>query len=846
MHPFVILLFSLLPLFQDGSVPARGGQATARSQGTRVGGMQFGELNCDQAYSRSEGDEYIYILRSPRLRAGDVVAEAARGILFLDADQYHQLIESGDPLKPGPSFPDVRSRDLLAEARRRAGSEDITKGPWLNLSEAPFRDALRVLYLEGNVRVREGSTRSINAEALLVDAVTGRVLIIDGKLRYDFESGGRPRSLTARARLVRQEITGVAALTDAEFTTCEFAMPHYHVRSKDLSLSSVSRGELLVDAIDNNLVFGQDTSLRIPDAALFTSDLRYLPLESIVVGVSRRDGSFIRSRWGRDFEDIGNDLNRALGVSGRFKGHWSVDIDYLGRRGPALGGTLEYETAGAYRGRTTGFLLSDRGRNIGFLSNVYEESEATRGRFHTINRVQTGDRSWFDFEAAVSSDPLLRAEFFPAEFKTEKEFENIAYYRTAGDSWSFTGLAKGEINRFEPVTTTGLNPGGPTPSQTNAYPFFDGRVYPIAVLDIPIPAGISGLAADRDLELIYRSRSNVGYLERHYAEPDFSPKLAGIPPFDPLNQRALRFDTAHELSAPFSLGFAKISPFVEARETAADRSVPNANLATGLGQSEEDVSRLLLTAGARVGSHLERDYGILRHLVDGRVEVRDQFDSSQDPARFIYFDPADRLGRSARIDLDLRNRISSRDPVTGTRWTVLDSQVIVPYFPDPSRDNAGTKIGNLRTDTRFDFGPRFVVPELRVRNRALLDSHDYSTLKSDTTLLISPFGPEYDFSVSYRESRSDYRAIALAFSTRIDLKWDLDLIEQYDLILNRAIQQQVSLRRYGHDWAIEFSFIFDTNDNSQSISISILPLLGGGDRPRDRFFIPEPRLRGFY
>ncbi|MFN0206248.1 MAG: LPS assembly protein LptD [Planctomycetota bacterium] len=833
---------SLLHFFPAQNPPAK----PARQRDISAG-LETGSLTYDLAYSRVEGDEYIYILRNPEIRSGDVVASAERGILFLDGEEYKKLIQrSGDPLKPGLNIPDPRERDLLAEAKRRAQETAIAKGPALDLREAPFQGALRAFYLEGDVRIRSGTDRSSTADGLFLDTTTGRLLMMDGAVRFDLETGGRPLSLAVRAKLIRQEITGVASFSDAHLTSCEFAVPHYHIRAQDLSLTWVSRNELLIDSSDSAIIFGDAATLPLPDTSIFSSDLRYLPLEAISAGHSRRDGAFLRTRWGRDFKDIGNDLNQSLGVTGEFKGHWSIDLDMLTRRGPGLGGTLEYETPGSYRGRTTGYLLSDHGENRGFLSEVYEEHESTRGRFHTENRIMTGDQSWLDVEFSPTTDPLFRPEFYSTEFKREKEHENIIYYRTAGETLSFTGLAKTNIRSFEPIVETGVPSGAPSPSQTNAYPFLDGRFHPAPILNLPIPAGLFGAAADRDLELYYKARADAGYLERHYSEGNISPAFPGPPPIDPLDQRSLRFDTAHELSIPFSLGFGKLVPYVEARETFADRSVPVPTRPFGLGESDESVSRRLLTAGIRFGTHLERDFGSVRHLIDFRADYRNQFDSSEDAARFIQFDEIDTLDQLSRVDFDIRNRISLKDPVSGARWTFADVRVLVPYYPRSNRDNAGDRVGDVRTDARLDFGSRFVIPDLRIRSRTRIDNEDENTRKSDSTIIVSPFGPEVDLSLSYRESHSDYRAVAFGVSSRIGRKWDLDIIEQFDFVQNRAIQQRVAMRRYGHDFAIEFSFTFDTNDNSQSVAIAILPLLGGSDRPSDRFFVPEPLLRGFY
>lgn len=815
------------------------------SQPATAGSRPSSELMpFDFAYSewtsRTEGDEIVYVFREPEIRTGTLVASADRAVGFVDAEEIIRFFQSrptGDALlRPGPELPPTGERDLLSEMRRRVELDpSAPKGPLLELRDAPFLRALRAVYLEGDVIVREGRTRSTRADALLLDFTAGRLLILNGQVDMELISGGRRIPLSVRAKLVRQEATGLAQALEAELTTCGLAVPHYHLRSGDLRIRTIGPRDIAIDATSNTLEFSEAGSIGLPDLSIYSTDLRAIPLESVRVGHSRRDGTFLRTRIGNDFRSLGEDVNRSLGIEGDFRGHWSLEVDALSRRGGAMEGTVTYETPGAYRGLTTGYYLSDRGTNVGFLSDLYEEEDANRGRVHSENRIYAGsERTWVDVEVSHSSDPLLRAEFFPNELKSQRRHENDLYFRTAGDTLSFTALAKTELDKFEPIVETGVTPGGAPPSTTNALPFFDARFHTAPIASLGVPAGIAGDAASRDLELVYRARADVGYLERHFADADLQP---GLPQFvKPIDRRAGRFDTLHELSTPFSLGVAKLIPFAEIRETAATESAT----------SSSDPSRFLGTAGAKIGSHLERDYGAFRHLVDGLVTYRNTFESTEEGSEFIPFDEVDPLDRLERVEFDLRNRLSRRDSDTGARMTFADVRLMVPLFPSPRRDNGGEPFGDVRTDVRLDLGPQFIVPDLRLRSRMRLDSSDFHARKSDTAMIVSPFGPELDLSLAYRQSGDDYTALAFAASYRIGRKWDLDVLEQFDFEENRSLQHRVLLRRYGHDFALELSFTFDTNDNDRSVAITIQPFAGIGDTRRDRFFVPEPLYRGFY
>ncbi len=804
------------------------------------------EFSHEGMSARREGSELVYLFRKVELRTATAVLAADRAVAFLDFEEYQRLFGEtalrGDPLLPGPEPPRASARDVFAEIRQRAIESPVVSGPLLTLEDAPFLGALRVLYLEGDVRIRQGTRGSAAADAAYLDVSAGRLILLNGQVRWDFDRPGRPLPLVLKARLIRQEVPGIASARDADLTTCSLASPHYHVRAEELVLTAVGSREVAIDASGAAFDFTDAIALPIPNVSLFSTDLRFFPIESISAGHSKRDGGFVTIRLGRDFRDLGDEFNRALGVDGEFRGHWSVDLHAFGARGPAIGGTLVYETPGAYRGTTTGFFLDDRGSNRGFLSDVLTESSEQRGRVHTENRVFAGsDRTWIDVEASTSSDPLLRPEFFPTEFKTEKRHENVLYFRTAKDSASFTGLVKTEIDDFEPVVETGMNPGGVPPSTTNAYPLLDGRVFSTPIVSLPVPGTIDG---KRDLDLVYRSRTNLGHLERHFSEAELAQQPTPVTRVDPFDPRATRFDTAHEFSLPFSFGVANLVPFVEARETIASARLDPMSPVPAA--SDRSLDRFLGTAGARIGSHLEGDLGSVRHVIDVLVEYRQRYEEMQAGTAFVPFDEVDGLGHDERVEIELRNRFSRVDPDTLRRSSFADLLVAVPYFPDPGRDNGGDSFGLVRGDFRFDFGRETDFLDLRLRSRALYDPHERRTRKSDSVAIVSPFGPEIDLSLAYRESLASYEAVALAASIRIGRKWDLDVLEQYDFLRNRSIQQRVALRRYGHDWAIELSFTFDTNDNSQSISVAILPLLGGSDRPGDRFFSPEPTFRGFY
>lgn len=840
--------FGSVGVCQESRPPAARAKRTRRTVDDT--GMRLESIAYDLMYSRMEGDEIAYVFRNPVLRAGDVVVEAERGVLILDAEEYSRQVAtsepSGDPLKPGPALPPTAGRDLYADAdlAARTGGP-VAKGPVLDLQEVPFRAALRTLFFDGDVHVRRGDRSTVGGAAFLVDVAAGRVLVVDGQLRMDLDNPARPLSLLARARLIRQEASGVTSLTDCEITSCEFAVPHYHVRSRDLELRSVSRQEVFVNSRDNRLTLTDVGSIPLPDLAVYSSDFRYLPLEQAAIGLSRRDGFFVRTLWGREFREFGEQFNEAIGVTGKFKGHWSVNLDWMSRRGPGIGGTVTYETEGVYKGEATAYLLRDHGENSQFLSTVYREDLTYRGMFHTTDRIFASKDTWLDVEISKLSDANFLPEFYPNVFKTEKYWENLVYYRTAGEEASLTSLFKTEFNEFRPNFETGVERGGPPPSETLSFPNVDGRFYPAPVADLPLPAGLFGEAAERPLELVYSGAVFGGYLERYFSQADYQPSFQPAP-LDVSNQRALEFTTVHEISAPFSFGVAKLVPFFEFRATGASNSLPSSGVATGLGEDPDSISQLLSTAGARLGSHLEGDAGPFRHTVDTRIEYRNSFDETESGDRFIPFYDTKQPGVQEVLLLDLRNRFSMRDSDTLENLTFADLRVAVPYFVNADRDNGGDSWGPMRVDFRFDLGPRFVVPDFRLRYRSVIDPNDASRLKSDFSVLVSPFGPELDLSVSYRETPNSYEALAVGASYRLDRKWYVDFIEQYDFLAEQSIQTKVALRRYEHDWALEVAFGYDTSDNELSITFSVIPLATGGDRPRDRFVAPTTTFRGFY
>ncbi len=190
-----------------------------------------------------------------------------------------------------------------------------------------------------------------------------------------FKVGGHHADLYFKAAKEEDEIPSFQRLSeeealfrDASFTTCDFSIPHYHIRAREVILYLDDR------------VFARGAVLYIWGIPIFyfpaysRSLYEHTPW-SFTFGHSSRLGGYVRvgyDYWHSLYEPS---LEQEEEMQRRSRGHLGMKLDYFGRRGVGYGAVYKYEFGyGKHRGLFDLYGIKDRGRDL----EEYEEEDPYR------------------------------------------------------------------------------------------------------------------------------------------------------------------------------------------------------------------------------------------------------------------------------------------------------------------------------------------------------------------------------------------------------------------------------------------------------------------------------------
>src|SRR6185295_118715 len=253
--------------------------------------------------------------------------------------------------------------------------------------------------------------------------------------------------------------------------------------------------------------------------------LMNFPIRAIRGGHSSRFGNFV-------YSDLGSRI-RMKDEKGKLKQWGDIDlkIDWRQVRGEAGGIDFNYKWNG-YRGYLDSYYLHDNGRRPGsdFDQQFPPLERPDRGKVHWYHR-QDLDENWrYELEAYYLSDRSLLQEFFPHEFKEEKEPETAAYIRWVDGDMGAYLLGRYRLNDFQ--------------NQDQYLPRADFNL-----LSHPILAGL--------IDNIYLTERMDLVDIRHKYDSDLA--LRSVDTW--------RFDVLTQLSTSFDFQYFQVSPFIQNRFT---------------------------------------------------------------------------------------------------------------------------------------------------------------------------------------------------------------------------------------------------------------------------------------
>jgi len=749
------------------------------------------------------GDEVVVVIRRLDLRLPDQGLElrADHAVLWGDRDLL-QLIAlqpapraDGDPLHFGPEIPGAPDRPALRRPSRADPVATATQG-------------LREIYAEGHVFFRQGEERVLLAERLYQHLLERRGVVVAADAYGRSAYSGHPVEVHVRARALRALGPGELAAEEAQFSTCAYGHPHWHVQSDFLRARLEARAGggagARVDLSGNRLEVGDLALLPMPDFTADVAEGDAMPLRKVQLGHSSKFGAYAQTLWSAELPAEARAIEESLALGTPLDLRWEGALDFYSRRGAGIGPALQWSAPGLLEGEIGGYWIHDRADED--YSRPFDIEHPDRARGYLRDRFTPVEHWRLDTEVGWFSDAGFQPEYFEREFKEEKEPESYAHLVRQEETARFRVLYRNRLNDFQ--------------TQVDELPqaTFEQVGEPLWELSLPGFLERDG----EESRLVLSHYEDVGNRRFH---PEEGSGLS--------SERVARADSRIELSTTIPVGPASLRPFAAGQFTAWDRSAVNDN----------NLGRAAGIAGARSELLLHRNYdawspalGIdgMRHVVLLDADYQNVYDVSRDPDRLIPIDEVDRLDEREVYVLGVRQRLQTHrrvEPGVDSIVNVFELDLELPLYPHAERDNVGTAAGRSPGETagplRYDFVHRPGFTGDLLRNCALFADGEWNLHEAtmDVVNLGAQLQPTLDWTTlaSWRVTRGVSRVLTGEIDWRLAEKWSVAVLEQYDFAASDGLEHRFELRRHGHDFTFSMGFEHDSGDGDTAFRFTIYP-----------------------
>ena len=612
-------------------------------------------------------------------------------------------------------------------------------------------DRLLELYLDGNVRVEEGPEQISGASAFHLDATTGVASVVEGELRTDVRHG---LPLIARYALLKRLQDGTVFMKDVTYTNCDYERPHWHVHTNYARLKTTPEGRVL--STGSNLV----NVAAVPVLWLPGVDLNVdgggLLISQLHVGSSSRFGTMIETKWRGDASPMVGAVTRMFGNDVPVKADFDLGVSYLSKRGGLFEPELEYKTEHS-KGTLFGSYIHDSADEDHLGQPITDHDRYWTKVEH---RTRIDEHQTLDVEVSKQSDVNYLNEYYETEATEDKPQETYVSYRDVVDNHATTALMSTRLNDFQ--------------TQAIYQPEVDARQAGQA-----LPGGFFMTAK----EFV----SNAA-LKQADGSPDET-------------TRDLRAGVDVELTRPWDLPNGDRVAFFTQLDL------------TGFDDTVDDGRSLRYAAGAGlqwsrtysgIGEASSKTWNLdgLRRIVEPRIKLFDRFEVSMDPGELLQIDQVEQLDELTIVELGLRDRIQTHQD--GEMATLLDTDLVLPIYPDADRDNDGDRYGPLRVDTVWrPAADVFGLRQADIHWRAQLgidDQHYKQSFASYSTKL----GEARRFGLSQNAVENEFVYRTVGFAWKLSPKWDTAVYYQQNADTNQTARAGFLLRQIAHCWYIDF------------------------------------------
>ncbi len=653
---------------------------------------------------------------------------------------------------------------------------------------AQYDSAKRTVFLKGHVRIYRGialylaekATYNLDTKAITAD---------------EMRSGTYPYLLSGET---------VTSASDEEyqikhggFTTHDAAEPDFHLNAHSVRI------------YENDRVILKNVTFYVGKVPIFWWPYLYQSLDR---SFSYLIAPAYLSSWGPSLLGqftfpIGEKITSTL------------KLDYRTRRGEALGfdSEIHYGKDDKSFAKFSSYYLQDQNPDLNRTSLPRPGTPTSRYRFSLKSRTHITEDLDLAVDVTKLSDRFLLQDFFPAEFRTDPEPDNVIALTKTSPFYTVTAYGRFALNTFFETTER----------------------LPEVAIDIKRHGLFGG-------PIFYEGETSVGELRRNFPANSIFQDYG-----------ALRIDSFHQLTYPNTyFGFLAIVPRIGFRETYYSRSenlgtssfqpssdplapefpLPNPTTYAAFGPPLNTGMRStasIFNAGVEGSFKLSREWeavqiralGLdgLRHVIQPFANFSYLSSPNIDPATILQFDRVQPSTKLNPIDFPQYTSIDAID-----NWTI--ARIGVRNRLQTRRDDLTVSWLELETFVDVNFNNPFDKTDYsNVFNRLRFTPVPWATLVIDSQIPLLDKGfTEVNTSINFKPSANTVLTLGHRYLNnnpyflnsslftvggyyRLNDNWGFGFLEQYEATTNIVEQQRYSVYRDLTSWVASLGAIIQNN-----------------------------------
>lgn len=706
------------------------------------------------------------------------------------------------------------------------------------------------VYLEGDIVIRQGTT-VVRAESAFYDLSEERGLLTNAELR-----GFMPEFNTAvrlRAEQIRQVSHDKFHARQGWITTSDMGIPGYRIQASDIFIerrhlpgySTVDpqtgqlEGGMMWFTSSHNRLYVENVPVAYFPYISSPAEDPNIPLRSINFGYDTVFGAEVKTIW---------DVESLFGLTLPDGLDWRLNVDYMSKRGPALGTKFKHNAPvdifgvpALSRGEADFYYIHDSGNDVLGAGRLNLPPESVhRGRAVGRHRLELPNNNWLQSEFGYLSDRNVREQYWEVDWDSGKDYENLLQLNHQMDN--FTASLMGRARLFDFENTTSWLPRG----------------------DLTLLAQPLG-----NTPLLWSTHSSAGYAQLHAATP---PPNVVADPFTPLpyfaDRQGMVAMSRHQLDLPLSLGPANVVPYVLGEAAYWQEDLAGDQLGRLYGSAGVRGSLMFSKYMPQVYSNILGLNGLSHKMTfDVDYSISESTESLNQIAQYNEFDEdAQERFRSRLVGIEFGGVLPAEyDPrfyavrsgagrsVTSPWHELVDDQHVARFgwrhrlqthvgnpqsprvydwmrldleaslFPNADRDNFGETIGLLTANYAWRVGP-----QTSLLANAAFDVFDAGQRVWNVGVLSQRIerGSLYFGVRGLDTGPIDTALLVASASYHPSEKWIWTAATSYDIVENLDRGQSFTVTRVGEYLLFVCGGGYDRSRNSWSFNFSISPKFG--------------------